>query len=88
MTQRPQAASSRKNLVPDQDGELTEHDEPARNRPKTRACLACKSQFLSSWSGERLCRRCKQKQVWRESAPAGANRSRYVYGNSRPAPKG
>ena len=26
---------------------------------KTRKCLKCREEFESSWSGERICKRCK-----------------------------
>jgi hypothetical protein len=36
---------------------------PATSRP--RRCLMCGSRFDSAWSGERICRSCKTKSVWR-----------------------
>jgi hypothetical protein len=35
---------------------------------KIRKCLVCKSPFPSSWSGERVCRRCKSTSAWRSGA--------------------
>jgi hypothetical protein len=32
--------------------------------PKTRPCLVCKTPFLSEWSGQRICRRCKSGKNW------------------------
>lgn len=32
---------------------------------KTRLCLSCRSPFESTWSGERVCRRCKATSNWR-----------------------
>ncbi|CAN0433617.1 unnamed protein product [Discosporangium mesarthrocarpum] len=34
--------------------------------PKTRACLRCRSEFESAWPGERICRRCKSSEDWRQ----------------------
>ena len=45
-----------------------DHTKPEPERqvePKMRPCLVCKTQFLSEWSGERICRRCKSAKVWR-----------------------
>ncbi|MSP81722.1 MAG: hypothetical protein EXQ94_02035 [Alphaproteobacteria bacterium] len=33
--------------------------------PKERPCLMCRTKFLSLWSGERICNRCKTSGVWR-----------------------
>ena len=33
---------------------------------KTRNCLMCNDVFLSTWPGERICKRCKSTVVWRE----------------------
>jgi len=33
--------------------------------PKLRHCLWCKTEFLSDWSGEWVCRHCKSKSAWR-----------------------
>ena len=50
--------------------EVVTHDhtkpEPEQHtEPKTRPCLVCKTPFLSEWSGERICRRCKSAKIWR-----------------------
>lgn len=29
------------------------------DKPSVRRCLDCRDEFLSSWAGERICRRCK-----------------------------
>ena len=34
--------------------------------PKTRPCLMCRDPFESSWAGERVCRRCKGRDGWRQ----------------------
>ncbi len=34
---------------------------------KTRSCLKCQDEFVSSWVGERICPRCKNSQGWRTS---------------------
>ena len=31
-----------------------------------RRCLKCRDHFESSWSGERICKRCKSTAAWRE----------------------
>jgi hypothetical protein len=48
----------------------TEPNEPelepqTRTEPKTRDCLLCRKPFLSTWAGERVCRRCKSTSAWR-----------------------
>jgi hypothetical protein len=35
---------------------------------KPRGCLVCRETFLSAWSGERICRRCKSSSGWRSGA--------------------
>ncbi len=38
-----------------------EYQKPQReDESKRRACLKCCSQFLSQWSGHRLCRKCRE----------------------------
>lgn len=37
--------------------------------PRVRACLRCKADFQSEWSGERICRRCKSSARWRNGLP-------------------
>ena len=32
---------------------------------KPRRCLMCGLQFPSEWSGERVCRKCKTRSMWR-----------------------
>lgn len=34
--------------------------------PKMRHCLRCRTAFLSEWSGERICRKCKSTIAWRQ----------------------
>lgn len=55
-------------------GDVAEHDEDlsqqtAADRPKTRSCLRCETRFMSAWSGERICPRCKGSSAWRNDAP-------------------
>ncbi len=41
--------------------------EPERSyEAKSRLCLKCREPFVSSWPGERVCRRCKSRSNWRE----------------------
>jgi hypothetical protein len=47
---------------------IHDHTKPEADQqvePKTRPCLVCKTPFLSEWSGERICRRCKSAKIWR-----------------------
>ena len=39
-------------------------------KEKRRPCLRCKTEFLSSGAGERICPRCKSGILWRSSAAA------------------
>lgn len=55
---------------------MINHAEPDMPRgrlpgdvPKVRACLRCKADFRSEWSGERICRRCKSSTSWRNGLP-------------------
>ena len=36
-----------------------------RNAQKLRRCLMCGDEFLSEWSGNRICKRCKSSTAWR-----------------------
>lgn len=42
--------------------------------PKIRNCLRCKAKFLSAWSGERICSRCKSSAAWRQGVPANSGK--------------
>ncbi len=33
---------------------------------KERRCLMCHDTFHSEWSGERICKRCRQTAAWRQ----------------------
>ncbi len=49
---------------------LTAFKKPQSSRahePKTRDCLMCCEAFLSAWSGERICPRCKKSTAWRNA---------------------
>jgi hypothetical protein len=55
---------------------MINHAEPDMSRdrlrgdaPRVRACLRCKAEFRSEWSGERICRRCKSSTSWRNGLP-------------------
>jgi len=37
---------------------------------KTRKCLMCRTEFKSSWPGERVCSNCKQTSAWNEPSIA------------------
>ncbi|MEQ8504321.1 MAG: hypothetical protein RIB80_03275 [Rhodospirillales bacterium] len=50
--------------------DLDEHSRSApADQPKTRSCLRCDTRFMSAWSGERICPRCKGSSAWRSDAP-------------------
>ncbi|MGY8992182.1 MAG: hypothetical protein ACKVHL_11425 [Rhodospirillales bacterium] len=47
------------------------HKKPTpiqKNDKKVRNCLMCQDSFMSEWSGERVCRKCKSKSEWRSSS--------------------
>lgn len=46
--------------------------------PQERRCLRCSTLFWSEGFGERICRRCKGLNAWRNSAPVipGSSRRR------------
>lgn len=46
--------------------------------PKTRRCLKCREPFVSGWSGERICRKCKSSTDWRENGFSHAGFGRHV----------
>lgn len=55
-------------------GETVELDEDlsqqaTADKPKARSCLRCETRFMSAWSGERICPRCKGSSAWRNDAP-------------------
>jgi hypothetical protein len=64
----------------DQVRAASETDEDVRRTvevPRTRPCLRCAEPFLSAWSGERICRRCKSSASWRQGIahnPSGGRR--------------
>jgi hypothetical protein len=45
---------------------------PLKDSVKKRQCLRCKSGFLSTWSGERICARCKSTKSWRSGTPSSS----------------
>ena len=54
------------------DGEmtLTAFKKPQSFRAydeKVRNCLMCRDSFVSTWSGERICSRCKKSAAWRSA---------------------
>lgn len=44
-------------------------DQLHEDVPKVRKCLRCNTAFSSSWSGERICHRCKSSTAWRSGTP-------------------
>ena len=52
-----------------------EHDQEIENTwdvPKTRKCLTCRTPFESAWSGERICKRCKNTTAWKNGVGPGS----------------
>ena len=49
-----------------------------RDVPQERQCLRCETLFWSEGFGERICRRCKGLNAWRNAVPdsPGASRRR------------
>jgi hypothetical protein len=37
-----------------------------KTEAKERRCLMCSERFASEWSGERICKRCRQTAAWRQ----------------------
>ncbi|SDO19977.1 hypothetical protein SAMN04488061_0546 [Filomicrobium insigne] len=35
---------------------------------KVRHCLVCHEEFVSAWSGNRVCNRCRSTAVWKQGA--------------------
>ncbi|MEM7224665.1 MAG: hypothetical protein AAF495_16925 [Pseudomonadota bacterium] len=35
---------------------------------KVRLCLMCRDSFKSTWSGDRVCRKCKATSTWRSGS--------------------
>ena len=53
--------------------DLDKNSKPEPDRKydaKSRPCLRCRTEFLSSWPGERICRSCKSSSAWREGVAA------------------
>lgn len=44
--------------------------------PRERPCLRCGTTFWSEGFGERVCKRCKGLNAWRNAVPVGAGGSR------------
>lgn len=44
--------------------------QPPEDVAKVRHCLRCKDSFSSTWSGERICARCKSSNAWRSGIPS------------------
>lgn len=62
----------------DQAPTVTETDDSsvraAWDVPKVRDCLRCNARFASAWSGERICKHCKQSTTWKSGVPQSAGR--------------
>ena len=44
----------------------TESKPQMQHEAKDRRCLMCSDRFKSEWSGERICKRCRQTAAWRQ----------------------
>ena len=44
--------------------------------PRERMCLRCDTAFWSEGFGERICRRCKSLNAWRNAVPVSPGSSR------------
>ena len=44
--------------------------------PKLRACMLCKENFQSDGFGDRICRRCKSSNTWRNGIATTYGKSR------------
>jgi len=41
--------------------------EPAKSADeRMRICLVCDKEFLSTWSGNRVCKRCRASATWKQ----------------------
>jgi hypothetical protein len=50
--------------------ELSTYDEPQTCfEEHERSCLKCGTSFQSAWTGERICKRCKQSSDWKQASP-------------------
>lgn len=47
-----------------------------RDVPQERHCLRCETHFWSEGFGERICRRCKGLNAWRNAVPDSSGSSR------------
>ncbi len=52
---------------------------------KVRSCLQCRREFMSEWSGHRVCKQCKSKAVFRDS---GGMDQGFHSGGFKPARRG
>jgi len=44
--------------------DATKPEPDKKPERKTRKCLKCRDKFISCWSGERVCPKCKQSKEW------------------------
>ena len=47
-------------------GQNYKKPEPVGIRPEERPCLMCRETFLSEGVHNRICRRCRSSQVWKD----------------------
>jgi hypothetical protein len=63
---RAEMTKSQADQCKDEDDLDVEDYTPPGMTPKMRPCLKCRTPFLSEWSGERICRKCKSTIAWRQ----------------------
>lgn len=44
-------------------------ERPSHDVPKPRRCLRCETPFVSEWSGNRVCSRCRSSGTWKIGVP-------------------
>lgn len=65
--QAPPTGAGRRRIMATND--MLPIEEPVTEsepEPKVRLCLMCRKPFESEWAGERICRKCKSTQAWRQ----------------------
>lgn len=65
---RPRRAVPKVPKRPDKPKSSPPYQKPAAAQvdPKRRDCLMCNRSFISSWPGERVCKRCKDTARWQD----------------------
>lgn len=59
--------ASNTNRVESPADDLAECEDVAPgHQEKLRQCLVCSEEFVSTWAGERVCKRCRSSSRWRQ----------------------